>query len=545
MKTQKSQPNASVKAFRAIAEGYYEEFFERFPTSGSAVGRAEFNGELEQPDEKLHARHLSLVRETLGAVQSLPESDFVTDDWLDRRAMMSELRTELWSLERGTYRRNPELWASGAISSIYNLIVKKADNISGVADAVLSRLQKLPGYLEHAASMIKDPVPLWKQMAIKSCEGAPALFDAIAIPLIETGKAPDAKVRRLTANAKSAFEDFAKRVEKISPGKAGDFAVGTERFEALIRERLGWDLTVPEALALGRTLAERFQAEMEQEARKFGRGKTPGEILDRAKADWKPQHGALIDEYRHQTQYVRDAFKRAEIVSFPKNEKLSVKPVPDFLRHHFPTAAYSAPGCYERDQTGIFWVNDLSLIRETQEEKQAEIRQHFGLSATCAHEAYPGHHLQFCTANRHPSKLRRLFAHAIFYEGWTLWCEKMTVDYKIAKEPTARLNQLHDALWRAHRIIIDCGLQTGKMSYADAVQHLVKHVGFTRGRAEGDVNWYTSSPTVPMSYLLGRTELLRLKQKKVDVQGWSIKRFNDWILSFGTIPWRWMELSGL
>jgi uncharacterized protein (DUF885 family) len=190
---------------------------------------------------------------------------------------------------------------------------------------------------------------------------------------------------------------------------------------------------------------------------------------------------------------------------------------------------------------GIFWVNDLSLIRTTQKEKDAEIRQHFGLEATCAHEAYPGHHLQFCTANRHPSKLRRLFSHAIFYEGWTLWCELMNVEFNVCKEPTAKLNQLHDALWRANRILIDCGLQTGRLSYDDAVRQLMKNVGFTRGRAEGDVNWYTSAPTVPMSYLLGRTELLRVKKKKVDGQGWSVKQFNDWILSFGTLPWRWME----
>jgi uncharacterized protein (DUF885 family) len=537
--------NPSVKTFRAVAEAYFEESFERFPTYGSAVGRKEFYPELDKPDHKTYAAHEKLLRKTLGAVQDLPESDFARDDWLDRRALLSELRTELWAIERGTHRRNPENWASGAIGSIHNLVIKKADNLGEVAEAVLSRMQKLPDYLDRAASLIHEPVPLWKTLAIKSCEGAPSLFDSIADPLVRTKKAPEEKVRRLTADAKSAFARFAKRVERISPGKPGSFSVGKERFEALIRERLGWDLTVDEALAMGRSLAERMEAEMLAEARKFGRGKKPDDILDRAAADWKPSRGDLLSEYQFQTTRVRDAFKRAGLVSFPKEEKLSVKPVPEFLRHHFPTAAYSSPGCFEKDQTGIFWVNDLSLIREKPEEKQAEIRQHFGLAATCAHEAYPGHHLQFCTANRHPSKIRRLFAHAIFYEGWTLWCEKMTVDYKIATEPTARLNQLHDALWRAHRIIIDCGLQTGQMSYDDAVKHLVKHVGFTRGRAQGDVNWYTSAPTVPMSYLLGRTELLRLKRKKVDEQGWSVRRFNDWILSFGTLPWRWMELSGL
>ena len=126
MKTQKSQSqpvNASVKTFRAVADRYVEETFERFPTYGSAVGRKEFNGELETPSTKLYAAHIQHVRKTLEQVQSLPESDFVKDDWLDRRALMAELRTELWSMERKTQCRNPEMWASGALNSIYSLIL--------------------------------------------------------------------------------------------------------------------------------------------------------------------------------------------------------------------------------------------------------------------------------------------------------------------------------------------------------------------------------------------------------------------------------------
>ena len=50
-----------------------------------------------------------------------------------------------------------------------------------------------------------------------------------------------------------------------------------------------------------------------------------------------------------------------------------------------------------------------------------------------------------------------------------------------------------------------------------------------------------------MSYLLGRLELERLHARLVKRDGWSLRRFNDWILSFGAIPWRWIweaELRG-
>ena len=72
-----------------------------------------------------------------------------------------------------------------------------------------------------------------------------------------------------------------------------------------------------------------------------------------------------------------------------------------------------------------------------------------------------------------------------------------------------------------------------------------KHLGFTKARAKADVNWYTGSPGVPMSYWLGRLENARLYGKLVEGRGWSLRRFNDWLLSFGTLPQSWIEKYGL
>lgn len=536
--------NPSQKTFAKVAENYVEQTFARFPSYGSSTGRHEFDAQLERPTLALHRAHEKLLRETLTTIEDLPEVDFSGNAWLDRRALLAELRTELWSLERATYRTNPERWAAGAIESIHGLVVKHADDLRPAADAIVSRLQKLPAYLASSAELVDAPIPVWTNMAKQSCVGAPSLLDAIAEPLKRSKRAAPARIDTLLARAKAAFAAYSAQIQRKKPGPANGFAVGRERFEALIRERLGWDLGVREAQALGHTLVTRIEAQMAAEARKLGRG-TPRAILERAAQEWKPKRPSLFEEYEFETHRVREAFRKANVVSLPKGERLLVKLVPEFLRHQFPTAAYTQPGCYDPDQTGIFWVNDLSLTHEKPTEKAAEIRQHYGVALTCAHEAYIGHHLQFCTANRHPSKLRRLFAHSVFYEGWTLWCEQMAIDTHVVSDPHARLNQLNDALWRAHRIIIDCGLHTGTLSYEAAVKHLMKHMSFTRARAEADVNWYTTMPTVPMSYLLGKLEVTRLKERKVNAEGWTLKQFNDWALSHGTLPWRWIEQSGL
>jgi hypothetical protein len=172
----RAQPQGGpARELRRLGERYIEETMERFPSVGSAMGRHEFDGELEVPSEKLIHAQQKLLRTTLEAVEAIPENDLRGDDWLDRRALLAELRTETWSYERETFRRNPESWVSGALGSVHHLVVRNADDLTPVAEAIASRLAKLPEYLEGAADLLKSPVPLWRETAQSSVAGAPAL----------------------------------------------------------------------------------------------------------------------------------------------------------------------------------------------------------------------------------------------------------------------------------------------------------------------------------------------------------------------------------
>jgi hypothetical protein len=544
MKIKKSVP-AEVRKFHSTAEKFLEESHELFPHEASELGLEKFESKLARNDAGIHRHYTELLRSTLGIIETFPETVFTGDDWLDRRGFLSMLRTNLLfneTFER--WRTNPQEHCDAAIQSIFGLVIRHAKNLPRALPKIESRLAKLPDFLGEGASCIRKPVPLWTRLAIKTCNGAEQFLTELektAVPL-----SPDEnKTRRLFHNARAAFRDYANTIQNKTPGSPNGFCIGRESFEYLIRERLGLSWSLPEAEAMGWKLIAELREAVKTEAAKFGGGKKSAtEIIESAAAGWTLGTDSLVDEYGRVTAKVRAAVSDADLLTLPEGEKLNVLLVPEFLRHQFPTAAYHSPGPFAKDQTGIFWVNDLSQQQTDPKKRRAEIRQHFGLELTCAHEGYPGHHVQFVIQNRHPSKLRRLFAHAIFYEGWTLWCEKMCIDFQIYDAPHARLMQLYDALWRAHRIVIDCGLHSGKLTHRTASDLLVSGVGFTRQRAEGDVNWYTSAPTVPMSYLLGRLELEKLYRRLVlkpsGEDAWTVKRFNDWILSFGAIPWSWI-----
>ncbi len=526
-----------VSVFQSLAKKFLERSNERFPENASRQGLAEFNARLGKNDPATHLAHTADVSATLEAVEALPASEFQGDEWLDRRGFLSMLRVEqMFTKDLPRWRDNPQGACDAAVESIFDLLVRHTENPAAVAPAIESRLARIPDFLAAGARNIRKPVPLWTQLAAKACQGATEFLSQIE-PELTASSANPKKIGPLIAAASRAFENYAEVVARKPQGPASGFSIGRARFEFLMRERLGFEMSLPEARAEGLKLVAQLKEEVAKEARRLGY-RHAREALDEAASTWDP--GApLIDVYRATTASLNLAVRKLGIASIPAGESLKVLPAPAFLRHQFPTAAYSAPPPYSKKQQGIFWVNDLSLGQHSEAKRQAEIRQHFGLELTCIHEAYPGHHLQFAVQNRHPSKLRRLFAHAIFYEGWTMWCEKQAVESGLVSHPAARLIQLHDALWRAYRILIDCGLHSGELTHASASKVLMDGVGFTRARAMGDVNWYTSSPTVPMSYLLGRLEVEKLHKRFVEGQGWTLRQFNDWMLSHGALPYAW------
>ncbi len=526
----------------AVFHEYLDAWFALFPQDGSKLGLKKFDRELGDHGPKTHRAYAELLRLTLARVEALPEFAFRGNAWLDRRVFLSMLRTGWhWHGSLQRWRDDPQVHCGAAIDAIFDLVIRNADDLPAIRPAIESRLAKLPAFLESGLDCLSRPVPLWTRLAGKTCKGAVLFLEELE-KIFEPICDNPSRTARLFAEARAAFTAYARGSERKPAGSPGGFALGRENFEFLIREKLGLTWSLPEAEAMGENLVAQLTAQVKREAARFGK-KPAHQIIADAAAEWCPASGNLLSEYQSATISIRSRFASAGLLTLPPREKLRVMSVPPFLRHQFPTAAYLAPGAFAKNQTGVFWVNDLAGEHSTPTARAAEVRQHFGLELTCAHEAYPGHHVQFVWQNRHPSKLRRLAGHAIFYEGWTLWCEKMCVDQGIYESPYARLMQLQDALWRAHRIVIDCGLHSGKLSFKAACRRLVEGAHFTPRRAEGDVNWYTSAPTVPMSYLLGRLELEKLHAYFTQTRHWTLKQFNDWVLSFGAIPWSWIWQS--
>ena len=301
----------------------------------------------------------------------------------------------------------------------------------------------------------------------------------------------------------------------------------------LLRKKHFLDLDAQALLTLGENLFSQTRQELLALAEEVAPGKSIEEVARKIQDD-HPASEEILPAYQKAMESARQFVKDKNLVSFPPREELHVVHTPEFRRHEIPFAAYLSPSPKDPNQVGYYYVTpvaDDDLLRE---------HNWIGLENTSVHESYPGHHLQFSVANSIPaaSTLPRLMNESsVFYEGWALYCEQLMEEQGFLKSRQHRFVMLKDRLWRALRIIIDVKTQTGKMTYDEAADLMVRELHFPRAQACGDLNWYSQAPAVPMGYALGWSIINRMRQQETTRLGakFDLRNFHDRLLGAGSI----------
>jgi uncharacterized protein (DUF885 family) len=155
-----------------------------------------------------------------------------------------------------------------------------------------------------------------------------------------------------------------------------------------------------------------------------------------------------------------------------------------------------------------------------------------------AHEARPGHELQFDSMVEHGVSLARvLYAfNSTNVEGWGLYSEAIIKPYM---PPEGQLVSLDYRLLRAARAFLDPELQSGKIQPAEAYRVLEQDVVQSHAFAQEEVERYTyRMPGQANSYFYGFTRLIDLRKETEATLGpqFNQKRFHDFILAQGLLP---------
>ncbi len=420
---------------------------------------------------------------------------------------------------------------------LFLLIARDHAPLDERLDAIAARMEAVPRHLEEARTRSDAPqVRLWQQLELETAVQLPGLFEEMTAAgrIAGIGAPEQRRLERAAAAASVAVDLFTTFLEGTLGGGTDTWAIGRERHDELVDLRAFDGLDSEAILEIGYAHLATEHLKRAMAAREIDPEATEAEVVDRVKSDQPADFEAALDAYRDAMGRSRAHLIEHDLVSVPDDERIDVIATPEYLRNVLPFAAYFPPANFDPAPKGIY------VVTPSVDGDPAAMREHnlASISNTSIHEAYPGHHLQLDVARRHPS-LSRLMADAPeFVEGWGMYSELLMREHGFDDAPAFRIMLHTDAIWRACRIILDVRMHRGELSVEEATDFLVDQTGFERPNARSETQWYTYRPTYPLSYLLGRSMLLELRDDERHRLGdaFSLRAFHDTLLRNGSLP---------
>ncbi|MBI4208077.1 MAG: DUF885 domain-containing protein [Deltaproteobacteria bacterium] len=523
-------------SWEQLIDNFLKERWEQSPVLATAEGIHNYDHQLDSLNPEAIEERLQTVRRQILALEKARPVD--PDEQIDREAVLGECRSEQLELERiQPWRSDPSVAINIGLQAIYLLRVRSFAPMEERAESILSRLEQFPRLLQEGQAALDRPVPVFLKVAEEVLQGAKHFLDDTAEELGRQLPHLQKIFRTTTDRVVSVLNQYDHFLKAgVQPASKDRFAIGVEAFQGLLQHRHHLSLTPEELVQIGEETAKGVEGELARLAKAIEPRSTWKKIIAKFKQE-HPSSKELVEVYRKEMERARDFCRDRNLISFPKVESLQIVPTPEFERPTSPYAALMSPAPFEKDQTSYFYVTPVedSMSPEEQEER-LQGHSFTGLPVTALHEAYPGHHLQLTVANQLPSRVRRVIGTSVLWEGWALYCEEMMYEEGFYADPRVRLYQLKDLLWRACRVMIDVGLHTQGWSVERAVQLLVDRAALEPANARCEVWRYCGTPTQPMSYLIGRREILALREevRKKEGKDFSLKRFHDRLLSFGS-----------
>jgi len=465
------------------------------------------------------------------------------DQQVDHAILTAHLDTTLHKEEvQHHLHTQPSLYPTEALMGVQKLQINYTLPLDHRVLAIIGRLKNIPQLLEQGIQNLKLMPTQISQVsvshALDAVKNGKQFLEEILPPF--SGTVPHYFKDLLESNtlALKAMNQFEAFLHELKAQASADFACGKAYFEFLLEQQHQLKYSIEDVVMFGKASLEHTEKLLHEVAEELNPGVHWQTQIEQLKSQ-HPEADKLLYYYQSEAERIRDFGIEKELYTLPEKETLAIMETPIFQRSIMPYSGYVSPAPFEDHQTGYFWVTPISA-QVSEAEKQLRLQAHniYDVILTNVHHAYPGQHLLFVRANQHPSKVRKSFPDLFFAEGWPMYCEEMLYTEELYTDLKTRLFQLKDQLWRDCRLILDAQLHSGEMTYEAAVEMLMNKIGMDRHSAEGEIKRYILFPTMASGYMLGKREIVQLRQTIADLEGddFSLKHFHDTILSFGLIP---------
>ena len=564
-----SGASAASKKLDALFDQFVDEQLDHSPEGVTALGldvgaRAHQRSEMSDRSLAEVAKVQAMVANELSELKALDRSALAPRDAIGYDVVLYDLETEVAADRRYKYAggRLQAPYVVSQLTGSYQRVPDFLDSVHPIndkadADAYIARLNAFPKMVVQEIERMKHDIALGV---------VPPDF------ILKTTLTQMNRFREQTAGENILSASIARRAEakNLGPHYGGDAAriVWSKVYPALdaqialleslqpkaVHDAGVWRLPDGEAYYAD-SLAQSTTTKMSPaEVHKLGldvnaqlasqadaimkkHGLTKGSVGQRMRAMYADPKFRYPNNDAGKEKLIADLNKKVQAVRAKLPQYFGVLPkanvviarVPKYIEAGAPGGYYENPSL-DGKRPGRYYIN----LRDT-----AEVPS-WTLPTLTFHEAIPGHHLQGAIQQEANLPLiRKLADFTAYIEGWALYSEQLAVEMGMyADDPFGQIGQLHDAMLRGVRLVVDSGLHAMKWSREQGIKYYVDMIGDPETIATSEVERYSVWPGQACAYMVGKLTFLRLRDKAKAALGsrFNLRDFHDAVLLCGAVP---------
>ena len=471
------------------------------------------------------------------------------DDQVDYDLLESHAKTRLYELDvLKTWETDPVSYVSFGATS--NLFLRDGALPEGPVRAAIAELRGSRAVFDAGRALLKNPARTWTENAIVQCRYARLLVDE-SVPAAEVAD-PALKKELLDAalEARTAIDQFSTWLQSdLLPRSTRSPAW---RVEDINVYQLGLEQLAPYDVDTMLKIAEQEETQLTSEMKALAKQIHPsGDLVtvwEAMKAEAPPWEGVIPMAQRY-VDWATDWLhgKGRHVVTIPDYLDYGARLSPPMARRTLSFGGATQGPTVAGRQSGYYILTPLESWL-TPAEKASRIKSYnpYWTHVISYHE-WLGHTVQIAAAQANVTRpMRKLFNSNYFSQSWSFYLEKLFEDegYYDTLPHMEKLKTMmarrQMRMWRVERIITKIRMAKGTMTFDQAVQAYIDKMGMEPTNAFIEVQRDSQNPTSPGREIIGERVILELREDAKRQMGahYSLKRFNDTLLTYGALPFK-------
>ena len=469
------------------------------------------------------------------------------DDQVDYDLLKAHARTQVFELDEiKLHEVNPIRYF--ALGSTNRLFLRPSALGDAAVRAAVRELRALPESFAAGKVLLKNPARTWTENAIYQAHYARVLLDEYVSQAVVDDPALKKELLAAAADARGAVDDFARWLERdLLPRstRSPAWKPAEIEFYQFVHEQLdgyGVDRMLEIAEAEEAQLMTEMRA-LAKEIHPSGDLKTVWEAMKEEAPPWENVIPMAQDYVDRASAWLLG--EGSHVVTIPDYIDYGAALSPPMARRTLSFGGATGGPTVAGRQSGYYILTPLESIL-TPEERASRIKSYnpYWTHVISYHE-WLGHNVQIAAANEHVTRpMRRMFSSSYFSQSWSFYLEKLLEDegyyetLPFMERLKTKMARRQMRMWRVQRILTKLKMAKGEMTFDQAVQAYVDKIGMEPSNAFIEVQRDSQSPAPPGREIIGERVILDLREEYKRRMGrhYTLKRFNDTLLTYGDLP---------